>query len=270
VDLTALADLIVGFSQMVVDLRLIKEIDINPLLVSGTGIVALDARMVLFAQDAKDEGDLPRLAIRPYPAQYMRQSRLNDSTSIRIRPIRPEDEPEMIRFHQSLSDRTVYFRYFRLFHLSDRVAHERLAQICFIDYDRQVALVAEIEACPSDRREIIGVARLTRIPGSHGAEFAIVISDRYQKRGVGTQLLQQLLQIAREEKIGRITGDILAENTAMQMLCRKLGFVLTPDFTAGVITASMELECGDAQDASSPAALPRASLPDSQVRRPPA
>jgi acetyltransferase len=269
VDLGALEDLIVGFSQMVVDLRLIKEIDINPLLVSRTGILALDARMVLFGDDIRQEEDLPRLAIRPYPAQYVHQSWLKDSTAIRIRPIRPEDEPEMIRFHQSLSDRTVYFRYFRLFHLSDRVAHERLAQICFIDYDRQIALVAECETGPSQRSEIVGVARLTRIQGSRDAEFAVVVSDAYQKRGVGTQLLQQLIQIARKESIGRITGDVLAENTAMQALCRKLGFTLTADFTTAVVTANMELESGDTQNVSPVSAFAPSSLPDSGIRRRP-
>jgi len=134
VDLAALETLIVRFSQLVIEQRVIQEIDINPLLVSSHGLLALDARVVLHPPELREE-ELPRTAIRPYPSQYAEAWLMKDQRSVTIRPIRQEDEPMMVRFHETLSDRSVHFRYFHLINLSQRVAHERLAPYCFIDYD---------------------------------------------------------------------------------------------------------------------------------------
>src|SRR5205823_1816906 len=134
--------ILVRFSQLVVEQKWIKEIDINPLLVSADRILALDARVVL--HDASvSEASLPKPAIRPYPSKYVIPWTLKDGTAITIRPIRPEDEPLMVKFHQGLSERSVRLRYFAPLKLGQRVAHERLTRVCFNDYDRELALVAE-------------------------------------------------------------------------------------------------------------------------------
>ena len=177
-------------------------------------------------------------AVRPYPAQYVTPARLRDGTEITIRPIRPEDEPLMVRFHEGLSERSVYFRYFQMVKLSQRVSHERLTRICFIDYNRQIALVAE-RSGPSP--EILGVARMTRLKKSGSAEFAIIISDSVQRSGLGTELLRRLVDVARAEKLERLVGEILPENRGMQRVCEKVGFTLKYSREDGVVAAELKL-----------------------------
>jgi len=225
VDLAALEDLLVRFSQLVAEQRWITEIDVNPLLASADRLVALDARVVLHGPDVA-ESALPRLAIRPYPTQYVVAWTLNDGTPITMRPIRPEDEPLIVAFHQTLSEESVYLRYFYPLGLSQRVAHERLIRICFTDYDREIALVAERHDPASGAHEIIAVGRLIKLHGSDAAEFALLISDRFQRRGLGTELLRRVLDVGRAEKIRRIVAEILPENTGMLHICQRLGFNL--------------------------------------------
>lgn len=225
VDLTALERLLVRFSYLVVEQRQIREIDVNPLFVSADRLLALDARVVLHTPGTSEE-EVPELAIRPYPLQYVQPWTLADGTPVTLRPIRPEDEPLMIRLHETLSERTVYFRWLHLLGLSQRVAHERLVGICFIDYDREMALVAEYHNPHTGQNEIIGVGRLIKLRGTNEAEFALLITDRFQGKGLGTEFLRQLSQFSREEKLQRLIADTLVENGAMQAICRKFGFRL--------------------------------------------
>lgn len=220
VDLAALEQLLVRFSQLVVEQPGIKEIDINPLLAAPERLLALDARVVVH-EPGVTEDKLPRLAIRPYPTQYVAPWTLKDGTEVLIRPIRPEDEPLIVRFHETLSERSIYLRFFNASKLSFRTAHERLRRVCFIDYDREMALVAEHKG--DGGPEIIGVGRLRKIHRSDAAEFALLISDPYQGRGLGSELLRRLLQVGRDEGLRRVTGEILAENRPMQALCARLG-----------------------------------------------
>jgi acetyltransferase len=222
IDLSALEQLLVRFAQLVVEQPRIAEIDINPLLASTERLLALDARVVLHSAEVADR-DLPQPAIRPYPAQYITRLKLKDGTPVVIRPIRPEDEPLMQKFHQSLSEQTVYYRYFSLMRLEQRVAHERLIRICFIDYDREMALVVERHD-PKNEPEIIGVGRLSKLHFGNEAEFALVVSDRWHRHGLGQRLLKMLVQIGRDERLDRITATILPDNTAMQHVARKTGF----------------------------------------------
>jgi acetyltransferase len=175
------------------------------------------------------EDKLPRPAIRPYPSQYGTTWKLKNGVPVSIRPIRPEDEPFMVRFHESLSEESVYYRYFSQLKLDQRVAHERLTRMCFNDYDREIALVAEHKNAKTGKVDIMGVGRLSKARGLNEAEFALIISDRYQRQGLGTELLKRLVHIGREEKLERITANILAENHAMQVVAKRVGFKLTRD-----------------------------------------
>jgi acetyltransferase len=240
VDLAALEQLLVKFSQLVVEQGWIREIDINPVLVSAEGLIALDARVILHDL-ATDLDRLPRLAIRPYPIEYASPGTLKDGRPVFIRPIRPEDEPMMVKFHQALSERSVYLRYFHMVSLDQRIAHERLTRICFIDFDREMALVAEYEDRKTKATEIIGVARLTQLPGTHEAELAVVISDWFQRLGLGTELLRRLIAVGRQEKIQRIVAEILPDNHDMQRLCEKLGFRLESAMGDATVRATLEL-----------------------------
>lgn len=226
IDVAALAELVARFSRLVIEQRWIKEIDINPLLVSGGEFLALDARVVLHDRETSEQ-DLPTLAIRPYPIQYVTKWKLRDGTPVTIRPIRPEDEPMMIAFHRTLSEQSVHLRYFGQLKFDQRVAHERLRRICFNDYAREIALV--VEHVHHDQREILGIGRLSKAHGLDEAEFALLIGDQWQGHGLGTRLLELLVEIGRAEKLRRIVGQILPENVAMQRVARKAGFDLHRD-----------------------------------------
>ncbi len=223
VDIAALEQVMVRFSQLVSEQHMIKELDINPLLASPDGLVALDARIVLQGPEVRLE-TLPKMAIRRYPTRYISQWTLKNGMEVTIRPIRPEDEPLMAAFHETLSEQSVYYRWLHMINLSQRISHERLTRICFIDYDREMALVANYKEPESGKHTIIGVGRLTRLRGTNEAEFATIVSDKYQGMGLGTELLRQLIQVGRTEKLDTIVGYILPENRDMQRVSEKLGF----------------------------------------------
>ncbi|MGK7933433.1 MAG: bifunctional acetate--CoA ligase family protein/GNAT family N-acetyltransferase [Microcystaceae cyanobacterium] len=226
VDLDALEHILVKFSQLVVEQPWIEEIDINPLLASENRLIALDARIVLHPCETEVQS-LPKPAIRPYPHQYTERSQLADGSPVKIRPIRPEDEPLMVKFYHTLSEESVYFRYFHLMNLNRLTAHERLTRLCFIDYDREMALVAVQRHPETKEAEIIAVGRLSKVHGVNEAEFAMLVSDPFQNKGLGTQLLQRLIQVGKDENLERITAEILLENRPMQRVCEKVGFHLT-------------------------------------------
>ncbi|MBI5880081.1 MAG: bifunctional acetate--CoA ligase family protein/GNAT family N-acetyltransferase [Chloroflexi bacterium] len=241
VDLAALEQLLVRFSQLVVEQRWIKEIDINPLRASADGLLALDARVVLHPPELSTD-QLPRLSIRPYPLQYMSEWKLKDGLPVTIRPIRPEDEPLIVKFHSTLSETSVYMRYFHVMQLSARIAHERLTRICHIDYDREMALVVDRKDPQSGEHQILAVGRLSKVHGTNDSEFAILVSDPWQGHGLGTELLRRLVQIGRDEKRARIVADILSDNQAMQSVSKKLGFKLKRSIGDPSFRAVLELE----------------------------
>ena len=226
VDLAALEELLVRFSQLVIEQRRIKQIDINPLLASTEQIIALDARIILHERKI-DPDNLPRAVIRPYPTEYIRKWKI-DNVPVTIRPIRPEDEPLMIEFHKTLSERSVQFRYFGALSLEQRTMHERLRRVCFVDYDREIALVAEQE----DRNgpsPLLGVGRLIKEHEIDEAEFAILVGDPWQGKGLGTELLKLLVQIGRKEHVRRIVGYIARENMLMKQVSEDVGFTTRRD-----------------------------------------
>jgi acetyltransferase len=239
-DLDHLASVLVRFGDLVAEQRRIAEIDINPLLATPAGAVALDARIVLH-DEAVDEAALPRPAIRPYPTEYVWRESARDGAPFTIRPIRPDDEPLLVAFHRTLSEESVRLRYMFPFKLDERTAHQRLIRTCFVDYDREMALVAERPAGDGGR-EIVAVGRLSRDrDGRSGAEFALLVADAWQRRGIGRALLRRLVEVARRERIARVYADILSANVGMQRLCGEVGFALDPLPDAGVVSAALEI-----------------------------
>ena len=241
VDLVALETLLVRFSELVVEQPRIREIDINPVLASPEQLLALDARMVLFGPEINEEA-LPHSAIRPYPAQYVSRWTMKDGREVVIRPIRPEDEPLMVEFHGTLSESTVYLRYFHMQKLDSRVAHDRLIRKCFIDYDREMALVADRTDPQTGRHELLGVGRLTRQRSPAEAELGVLVTDRCQGAGLGTELVRRLIEVARSERLRRVIANILSENQAMLKLATRFHFAVTRDDDPTSLIAILDLD----------------------------
>jgi acetyltransferase len=240
IDMAALEELMVRFSDLVIENPAITEIDINPVLASPERLLALDARVVVHDKEVPD-AKLPRSAIRPYPVRYVGEWTMKNGEQVTIRPIRPEDEPLMIEFHKKLSERTVYLRYFQPLKLTQRTAHERLTRICFIDYDREVALVAERKH-PDGSPDIIAVGRLSKMHGRPEAEMAALVQDEFQGKGLGTELYRRLIQVAKDQGLHKVHSNMLGENKEMQHLCKKMEFKLTaPDLEDNLVLAERAL-----------------------------
>jgi acetyltransferase len=184
---------------------------------------------------------MPEPAIRPYPLQYVSTWTMSNGMSVTIRPIRPDDEPLMVKFHETLSDRSVYLRYFSSLSLSRRVAHERLLRICFGDYDREMVLVAEHTDAVTGERHILGVSRINRLHVRNEAEVAALVSDQYQHQGLGHELLRCLIAVAREEKISQLSAEMLPDNLEMQAAFRRLGFTVRADEDLTSLRAFIDL-----------------------------
>ncbi len=237
IDEEVLAALLVRFSELVAEQPRIAEIDINPLLASPERVIALDARVVLHPASLAD-AELPRLAIRPYPYEYGRQVTTDDGAAIAIRPIRPEDEPAMAAFHARLSDRTVRARYGKDRSLAERTAHERLARICFVDYDRQFALVAEASLLGGGH-EIAGVARLSRMHASNDRQLTVTVADAWQRRGIGAQLVRCAVRVATTEGVDRLIAELTPDNIGMRELLADEGFSFEPQGDVLVATLAV-------------------------------
>ena len=211
---------------MLVDFPEIAEIDLNPLAISEGKPCVLDARIILDPAALDQTKPYPHLVIIPYPTKYVVPWRMDDGTDVIIRPIRPEDEPMELELIRGLSEESSRNRFFQV--IKD-LPHDALVRFCNIDYDREMALIAE--AKEDGRRVEIAVARIITDPGENRAEFAIVLADRHQGKGLGTKLLDMLIHVADEKGLESIYGIILPENKAMIRLCKKLGFTTrrTPD-----------------------------------------
>ena len=241
VNIEALQLVLVQLSQLIVEHRRIKAIAINPLLVSSDQIIALSAHIVLH-DPAMADSDLPKLVIRPYPVEYTANRVLRDGTPVKLRAIRAEDEPLVVRFHEGLSSDTVYFRYLVPLPLEHRINHDQLAGRCFIDYNQEFGLLAVVRDA-AGKEAIAGVGRLSRLVCGRDADFALVVHDNWQGKGLGEILLRKLLKVGRQEGYRRITGTILGENLRMQKLCRKVGFRLIYGDASGMTAI---YDCGQA------------------------
>jgi acetyltransferase len=219
VDLRSLEELMVRFSNMVVDFPEVAEMDLNPIAISDGKITVLDARIIIDPTACETEVAYPHLVIMPYPTKYVTPWKLKDGTEVILRPIRPEDEPIELEFIRGLSTETSRFRFFQI--IKD-LPHEALVRFCNIDYDREMAFIAETRE--GERRTEIGVARLILEANKKRGEFAVVIADKYQRSGLGTKLVDMLIGVAKEKGIESMYGIIMHENLKMIRLCEKLGF----------------------------------------------
>ncbi len=236
IDFEQLETLLVRFSYLLCDFLEIAEIDINPLLASPDGIIALDARVVLGAPDQR-----PQLAIHPHPNQYTTPFRLPDGTELLLRAVRPEDEPLIIEFHGTHSEHTLRMRFFSLVKTLSR---ESLIRLCHLDYDREMALVA-LSHDADGKPHIAGVSRYYAHPETRVAEFAVVVGDAWQGRGLGLHLMRKLIEVARERGVRRLVGDVLRENTPMLNLAEELGFTRQDTADVNVARVVRDLEPGD-------------------------
>jgi acetyltransferase len=151
---------------------------------------------------------------------------MNGGLQVQIRPICPEDEPLMVCFHKTLSDRTVYLRYFCSLSFAARTDHARLSRICFADGVREIVLAALSDAPGSPEQTIVGVGRLNVAENGGQAELAVLVADEYQGRGLGKELVGRLIQLARERKLTRLNAEMLRDNITMQAVLKRFGFRL--------------------------------------------
>ncbi len=239
-DRASLVKLMVRFSQLVMEQPWIGEVEINPVLLTPDGCVGINPRLVVHGS-AVVEQQLTRPAIRPYPVQYVSSWQTKRGDLVTIRPIQAEDEPLMIKLHEGLSDRSVYLRYFQMIGLSQRTGHDRLTRICFIDYDREMALVAEHRDPQTDERCIVGLGNLGRVRGRNEGEVAAIVSDDYQGHGLGTELTRRLVQIARAEKMERVVASTMLENKPTIAMLKRVGFRVSMNFEDHIVEAEMNL-----------------------------
>ena len=232
-NLEKLAEMLMRLSQLVSEFSEIVELDINPLFVSGGQPIAGDARMVV------EESPVPaprHLIIAPYPNQFVSDWMLEDGTPVKIRPMKPEDEPLVEDFLAACSDETIYFRYFRLI---KRWTHDMLIRFTQNDYDRELGLMAV--GAPPGPEVMMGVSRLVTTPDRQDAEFALIVADPWHGRGLGSKLMERLIYAAREMGVKRLRGDVLSGNHPMLALMSKLGFALKKDQGGETVQVEMTL-----------------------------
>ncbi len=224
VNLKILEEILVKFSQLVVDFPEIKEMDINPVIVDEKDAVAVDTRIVIDKDKITSETQPhEHLVITPYPKRYTTNWRLKNNQKTVLRPIKPEDEAHLNDLFQSFSEETMRFRFFQIIR---EMSHETLTRYCNIDYNREIAIIAEIKE--GRKKKIIGVARLILQPGMKFGEFAVAVGDEWQGFGLGSKLVDNIIEIGREMGLESICGDIMSGNQKMFNLCTKKGFNMTP------------------------------------------
>lgn len=216
VNMTKVEETLVNFSQLIIDHPEIKEVDINPLIASGDDLIAVDARIIL----DKNWKDKPHIIITPYPTKYVKKVKLKDGTEITFRPIKPEDEMLWLDMFQSFSEETVRFRFFRII---KETPHEMRTRYCNIDYDREMAIVAEVKE--KDKRRFLGVTRVILKPGTTDeAEYALVVTDKWQRLGLGSEFIDYTIEIAKDKGVKKLYGVVLKDNIPMITLCREKNF----------------------------------------------
>ncbi|MCC6724149.1 MAG: GNAT family N-acetyltransferase [Saprospiraceae bacterium] len=238
VDLEDLAFSLQKFSYILTDFPEVREIDINPYLVDETGGVVVDARILLDDyQPRSKQHPYQHLVISPYPEKYIKKIELKDGRKALLRPIRPEDEPMEAEMFKNLSDQSLYFRFFGF---KPKVNHDFLSRLTQIDYDREIALIVDIEE--GETRHMAGVAHIIADAWGETAEFAILIADPYQNKGIGNIMMDYVLEIARDRGIKRIYASVLCNNSHMIRMFKDRGFVIKPGDESTFFSTELDLE----------------------------
>lgn len=220
VNIDRLLEVLMRFSYLIADYPEIHELDINPLLATPDDVIALDARVILDHQAILHPvRPYSHLAIRPYPEEFVRRTRLNNRRRVLLRPIRPEDEP---MWHAMLAECSRESIWFRFRHLFKQTTHEMAARFCFIDYDREIAIVAEDE--DAEERRLLGVGRLIADADHSNAEYAVLVADAYQGNGLGALLTDYCLEICDKWGTHRILAEIDPKNKRMIGIFERRGF----------------------------------------------
>jgi acetyltransferase len=221
-NLRLLEEVLVKFSQLIIDYPQIVEVDVNPILLNEKEVTALDARIIINPEwEEKPAQRFKHLIIRPYPRKYVATRKMRDGKDAVLRPVRPEDEPLLVELFKAFSEQTMRFRFFRVI---KETTHETLARYCNIDYEREIVMVAELTE--RGERRIEGMVRLVVQPDGESGEVAVVVGDPWQNRGLGSELFGYIVEVGRDMGLKRLFGEILAENTKMMHICNKKGFEL--------------------------------------------
>ncbi len=222
VDLKAIQFLLYKFAYLIMDFPEIKEIDMNPVAVDKNGSVVLDAKVVLDADIKKQRGPYDHLVISPYPQEYIKEVKLNNGKKATLRPIRPEDEPLEAEMFTHFSKETQRFRFFTL--IKD-ITHQLLIRYTQIDYDREMAIIAELTE--DRKKKMAGVVRLIADAYNETAEFAIVVADPWHNLGLGNMLTDYILEIARKRGIKKVYANVLTDNYIMTHVFKERGFTFS-------------------------------------------
>ncbi len=239
-----LIETMIRLSYLIAEGPEIAELDINPLLATPEGVTALDARIVVdrkaLGLGRSERASYTHLALRPYPQDAVRTAALPDGSECLLRPIKPEDEPLWLELLGLCSRESIYMR-FRGFPAWS--SHETAVRYCYIDYDREMAIVAEVEE--AGRRRLLGVGRLIADPMRESAEYAVLVGDPWQERGLGGVLTDHCLAIARDWGVRRITAITTSDNPRMVAVFEKRGFRLAADPDGSLIEAEKDLVGGE-------------------------
>jgi len=235
-DFRRLEQMIVRFSNLIVDFPEIAEMDIHPIAISNGQTHVLNARIILDPRGLEHRSPYPHLMITPYPTRYATAWNLPDGTEVTFRPVKPEDEPMLSEMLAELSEGTLKERFFQVI---KSITHEMLVRLCNIDYDREMTIAVEVRA--DSKRKLIAIGSLIIEPDFKKGEFALVIHDVYQGKGIGHRLLDLLIGIAQEKGLEELYGIIQADNRRMLSLCEKLGFKVT-FLSEGMTRATFLLE----------------------------
>ena len=220
VNIDRLIEVLMRFSYLIADYPEILEMDVNPLLVTPDEVIALDARVVIDPKAAAHPTrQYAHLAIRPYPEEYVTQRQLKDGATVVLRPIKPEDEPQWHELLAHCSKETIHSRFSSLIKQS---THEMATRYCFIDYDREIAIVAEMEQ--DGQRKLAGVGRLVADADHLVAEYAMLVGDRWQGRGLGSMLCDYCLEVAKRWGVKRIVAEVAKANARMLASFSHRGF----------------------------------------------
>ncbi len=236
-DVPKLVEALIRLSYLAADFPEVRELDINPLLVTPAGVVALDARVIAEPGPAVAGGrPYAHLALRPYPEEFVRKVRMRDGTEVTLRPIKPEDEPLWMALLGSCSKESIYsrFRYFFFWQ-----SHEVASRYCYIDYDREMAIVAETGA--GESRRLVGVGRLAGEPGRPAAEYAVLVQDAWQNKGLGGLLTDYCTEIARVWGLRKLMAITTTDNPRMIAVFEKRGFRIVRDLESSLVEVSKEI-----------------------------